>query len=54
MVLGLALRFVHFGQDVPVGQGLIHWSYDLPFHFGRTSILTVWSLSIWTNNRMKN
>ncbi|MEK7685988.1 MAG: adenylate/guanylate cyclase domain-containing protein [Verrucomicrobiota bacterium] len=33
VVLGLALRFVHFGQDVPVGQGLIHWSYDLPFQF---------------------
>ncbi len=33
VALGLALRFVHFGQDVPIGQGLIHWSYDLPFQF---------------------
>ena len=33
VVAGVGLRFVHFGNDVPVGRGFIEWSYDLLFSF---------------------
>lgn len=31
VLAGLGCRFIHFGQDVPLGQNLIDRSYDLPF-----------------------
>ena len=36
VLVGLGLRFIYLGEEVPLGQGLIHWSYDLPFIFRPT------------------
>ena len=51
VILGLDLRFIYFGADVPVGQGLIHWSYDLLFQF-RPDIKTSGAVIVYIDENL--